>query len=165
MKDPTTDEVLEVFKKSRSVEQAAKSFLRREVQKGSPEEQFVRNFKSALTSGSEARARSFIDKYLANNQNYFLALAGYAHLEFITGLSNKVFDKYADEFNATYETLEKEVRVKDKKKFAEIVKSTTEMLDAELKAYALPDSWFMKKTALNAIFEPRVMQQVLPLLA
>ena len=153
-------DVLNVFKRSRNINAAVKNFLKKEVKNNPELERFAKNFRSAQTSGDDARALSFIEKYLEVEPRYFLALGGYAHVDFVTKVSEAVVTNHADAFNATYELTETEVEIKNKKEFERIAKAALAQIDGELKTYELADSPFMRSVVTNAIFDDRVLTHV-----
>jgi len=160
MLETTVDEINEAFAAAKNSNAAIKTFLKKEVKAGSPVERFAKNFKAAVATGKPATLRAFIENSFPQQERCFLVCARYAHAEAIASIVEQIFDKHADEFNATYEKVEAGIEIKDKSKFAAIVKSVSSMLDAGLKAASLPPSNFLKNAVLLCVFDDEVLKEV-----
>ena len=157
----TTADAIEVFSRASNLNSSIKNFLKKEVRKGDELERFTKNFKSAVGSGDEARAQGFLDKYLESHAKWLLALAGYAHIDFVGAVSEKVVTQFAEDFNKTYNLDDGTLKVTDKKNFERIAKESLGIINAELKTYELENSEFMRRAVMNAIFDDRVLEQVI----
>jgi len=164
MLNSSMDEVQAAFHAAKNANAAVKTFLKREARVGDPSERFAKDFRVAAASGKEAPINAFIEKNYPKHEVYFLALARYAHGEFIGTTVEKIFDKYAEEFNTTYERGDGAITVTNDARFKEIVLDVAGIVEKELSAAGLPTSNFMKKAVLICVFDPEVLKEVLKVL-
>lgn len=165
MLETNTDEVYSSFKAAKNLNAALKTLLKRESKKGDPIEGFVKDFRPLVQSENEARVKEFIEKNFSKREMFFYALARYAHPEFYTSVIEKIFNSYAEEFNATYEKKEEGIEVTKKDEFKKIVKEVVKLIDEELKAAGLPVTNFFKKSVMVCVFEADVLREVVKVLA
>ncbi len=164
MFDVTVEEVQSAFAAAKNPNAALKSFLKKEVKSGEPIERFAKDFRTAVATGRSGSINLFVEKNYPKNEIYFLALARYAHSDFITAVVEKIFEKYAEDFNTTYEKAESGITVTDQAKFKSIATSVVKMIEESLAGSELPNSNFLKKATLICVFEPDVLQEVLKVL-
>jgi|688.fasta_scaffold290233_2 hypothetical protein len=161
MLESSKDEVQSAFLAAKNTNAAVKTFLKREARVGDPSERFAKDFRNATSSGREESVQAFVEKHFPKYEMYFLALARYAHSEFISSTVEKIFEKFADEFNTTYEKTSEGVTVTNSAKFNQITQEVLKIITDELSSAGLPVTNFMKKAALICIFEPDVLKEVL----
>ena len=164
MQEATIEEVQSAFNAAKNLNAALKSFIKKEVRSGDPIERFAKDFRVAVATGRVGAVNSYIEKNYPKNEIYFLALARYAHSEFVASVVEGIFEKYAEDFNTTYENLASGMRVTNPEKFASISKSVAQMIEDRLTSSGLPSGNFLKKATLHCIFEPEVLQEVFKVL-
>jgi predicted AlkP superfamily pyrophosphatase or phosphodiesterase len=161
MQDATLEEVQIAFNAAKNLNAALKTFIKREVRSGEPIERFAKDFRAAVATGRPTLVNSFIEKHYPKNEVYFLVLARYAFSDFISSVVEVIFEKYAEDFNTSYESTSSGIRVTNADKFSNIGNSVVEMVDQSLLKSALPSGNFLKKATLLSIFEPNVFQEVI----
>jgi hypothetical protein len=164
MQEATTEEVQLAFNTAKNLNAALKSFIKKEVRSGDPIERFAKDFRAAVATGRAHSVNLFIEKNYPKSEIYFLALARYAHPDFVSSVVEGVFEKYAEDFNTTYENLASGIRVTNTEKFATISQSVAQMIDDRLTSSGLPSGKFLKKATLHCIFEPGVLLEVFKVL-
>lgn len=161
MLESSKEEVQSAFLAAKNTNAAVKTFLKREARVGDPSERFAKDFRAATASGREASVHAFVEKHYPKHEMYFLALARYAHSEFIGTTVEKIFEKFAEEFNGTYEKSGEGITITDPTKFKTITQEVLKVISDELSSAGLPVTNFMRKAALICIFEPDVLKEVL----
>ena len=92
---------------------------------------------------------------------YFIGLARYAHPELIAATVETIINRFADEFNATYQQEETGISVNDAAAFKRIVKEVESVIEQGLLSAGLPVTNFMKNALLSSVFEVGVLDEVL----
>jgi len=165
MLDTNFEEVHISFKAAKNLNAALKTLLKRESKNGDPIEGFVKDFRPLVQSENEEKIKGFIEKNFAKREMYFYALARYAYPEFYTSVIEKIFNTYAEEFNATYKKVEQGIEVTNKPEFAKIVKTVGKLIDEQLKESEMPVTNFFKKSVMVCVFEADVLKEVVKVLA
>ena len=160
MQEATLEEVQLAFNAAKNLNAALKTFIKREVRSGDPIERFAKDFRVAVGTGRATIVNSFIEKHYSKHEVYFLVLARYAFSDFISSVVEVIFEKYAQDFNATYENTKLGIRIINADKFASIATSVVKMVEESLVNSGLPQGNFLKKSTLLSIFEPDVFQEV-----
>lgn len=160
MLEYTAQDAYTVLKKSTNINAAIKNFIKREIRKGDPGEKFAKNLRNVLISKNEQTALDFIDGALPQFTNHLVTIACYAFPEFINNLVEEIVEKYADDFNATFEVTEDRLGYKDKAKFESIAKEAIGIIREKIKAEGMGDSPFMRNVIYLSIFEPAVIVAV-----
>ena len=160
MLDYATSDVLEVFEASPNMNAALKNFVKREVTKGDPGGPIAKSLKQVLASKDTSRIEGFLNKHKEENGGYLLAIGGYAHLEFITIISEHIVDNYAESFNETFESDGTECKVTDDKEFKKIATQALDEIAEAIDNAELPKNPFMQSVVYNAIFEDAVFEKV-----
>ncbi len=152
--------IVACFRRAPNINAAMKSFLKREVKKGDGAERFVKDLREALLSENEDRAVAFVERKLEPFEAHLVALGGYLHAQFVTEVAGAIVEKFADEFNASYEVRGDELALRNEKRFHEIVREVLESIQGHIEAHGL-SSYFMTCVLLNAIFDRPVLVRVL----
>ncbi|MEZ4755089.1 MAG: hypothetical protein R3A13_12470 [Bdellovibrionota bacterium] len=160
MLDYNTNDAVVVFEVSSDLKSAIKNFIKREAGKGDPGGKLAKNLYEVFNSGDKSRIDNFLNKHKTENATYLYAIGGYAHLEFITIISENIVDNYAEAFNETYESDGKVCKVTDDKEFKKIAVAALKEIDEAIDNAELPDNPFMKNVVYNAIFEIAVLKKV-----
>ena len=160
MLDYNVEDVVSVFDASPNVNAAIKGFIKREVTKGDPGGKLAKSLAQVLASKDNDRITGFINKHKDENAGYLFAIGGYAHLEFITIISEQIVDNYAEDFNETYESDGTECKVTNKAEFKKIAGAALKEIDEAIDNAELPENPFMKNVVYNAIFEDAVFTKV-----
>lgn len=156
----TSKDVVEILKKSKNINSAIKSFLKKEVKKGDPAEKFAKSLKVVLLDGNFQRAISFIDANLAKFENHLFVIGQYAFSEFTSSVTDELIEKYADSFNETYKIEGGELEILNRADFSNIVKSSLKLIDDKFREFELPSSPFLKKLLIMAIFHQELHSEI-----
>ena len=158
-------EVVEVFKQAHNINAAIKKLLKQEVRRGSSEERFFKDFRNVVVSPRAADLlEPFIERHYASEGRYFMVVAGYLYDEAMVDISGKIIDRYADDFNTTYEQRESEIEIKDEARFAAIAKEALKLIEEGLTEHHLPTSGFLKQVLVNRLFNPEVIRELDPIM-
>ncbi len=158
------EQAKDAFAAAKNLNAALKNCLKKEVQANPQFVAFTKSFRAAVATGRKEPVHFFVEKNFPDHELELLLIARYAHIEFISTNVEQIVLKYGEEFNATYEGGEKGITVKNKAKFASIVKEVSELVDVSLKKAGLPVSNFMKNSFFISIFEEDVLKEVFPVL-
>ncbi|MCB0317598.1 MAG: hypothetical protein KDD56_02495 [Bdellovibrionales bacterium] len=160
MLDYVTDDAVKVFTASENLSAAIKNFVKREAVGDELGKKIAKNLSQALASEDSERIDGFIKKHKQDNGAYLFAIAGYAHFEFISIVSEQIVDNYADEFNKSYEIKEGEFNYLNENEFKKIASSALKDIDEAIDNAELPANPFMKNVVYNAIFDSAVLDKV-----
>lgn len=156
------EEIAEALIAAKNINAAAKSFLKREVAKGSPGEKFVKSARRVLSQNDSVDGvKEFLEKNLEKNEPYIMGLVAKAYSTEIDPIVAQVFDKYADDFNETYSVTNGDFSYEDEGKFKEIVAACDRLIMDALKEAELPTSTFMKLVLYQVIFDDNVRPEAL----
>jgi len=148
--------------KAPNINSAIKNFLKREVKKGDPAERFAKTLKDVLASQNEVRSQQFVAEAMPKFVNHLHSVACYAYFEVVGKLAAAVVDKYADDFNATFEIADGVLSYKDETRFKKISDEALAILRNGLKEQGFGDSAFMKNITMLSIFERPVIEVLAP---
>lgn len=157
----TTQDAVQVLKKSGNLNASLKNFLKREVKNGDPAGRFVKDLRELSDSSDTTRLENYIERSRAKFELQLVAIGAHAHAETIEGIAGKVTEKFADTFNETYKLTDSGVEVTDKKNFDQIVKQAFLLIDSDLKERGFGDSTYIKNSVLLTIFDKRVLDHIL----
>ena len=160
MFEANVDDVVGAFLAAKNPNSAVKNFLKKE-KSSSAIARLAKDFKVAAASNRPEALKEFVSRNLSGNEEIFLAIARYAHIEFVSSTVEEIISKYADRFNATYEKKEAGINVTDKKGFSSIVKEVATLVESGLKKSELPVTEFMKQSVIGYVFEEDVKAAVL----
>lgn len=161
MFEANVDDVVGAFLAAKNTNAAIKNFLKKEKPSASSIARLAKDFRNAASAGKPEALRSFIEDNLTDNEEIFLALARYAHIEFVSTTVEEIINKYADQFNNTYEKTESGVKITDKKTFTSIAKEVQSLVEDNLKKLGLPVNEFMKQSIIGYVFEDGVKEEVM----
>lgn len=162
MLECSAEDIAQSLKKAPNINAAIKNFLKREVKKGDPAEKFAKSLRSAISSPGDGVALKFVEDSLPKFQNHLYSVACYAYYEFVSELAGSVVEKYADDFNATFEINEGQLKYKDEGKFKTISDKALEILRKGLNDAGFGGSPFMKNVTMISIFERPVIDVLAP---
>ena len=160
MLEYTTDELTECLALAHQPNSALKNFLKQEVQKGDPVAKFVKALKGVLAKKKKEAISEFVNKYHEKYQAPFFVLSRYLHSVPLGEVAEGIVDKYADEFNETYETSGDSITVKNDAEFMRIVKDAVAQIESGLSERDLPSTPFMKNLLIDWIFDEAVAKEV-----
>ncbi|MCB0340218.1 MAG: hypothetical protein KDD53_11470 [Bdellovibrionales bacterium] len=155
-------DAFECLSKAKNFNAAVKGFLKREVQGNADVGRFAKQVRDFVVKGREEPFVEFVKKQRQNAEWYLYALGSYAFFDFISEVSEAVFDEYAQEFNATYDIDNGAVSFKDKSKFESIARQALELIDTQLKGSEYPKSDFMRNVLLTSVFDRALMDPLTP---
>ncbi len=163
MLECTAEDIAQCLKKAPNINSAIKNFLKREVKKGDPAEKFAKSLRTVMSAPTEGAALKFVEESLPKFQNHLYSVACYAYYEFVSQLAGSVVEKYADDFNATFEINEEgQLKYKDETKFKTISDKALEILRKGLNDAGFGGSPFMKNVTMISIFERPVIDVLAP---
>ncbi len=154
----TTEDVVGSLKRAGNINAALKNFLKREVRRGDPAERFVKDLREVMLGKDEARVHNYIEKKRPGFDSHLIAIGSYAHSEMVMNLSNQIVEKYADRFNATYETQTDDIAVKDKKEFDAIMQEVSSLISKNIKDAGFGESVFMQSVVFSTVFDRPVLK-------
>ena len=160
----SVQEVQESFAAARNLNAALKNLLKKEGAATPDIVGFAKDFRAAAASGKSVQRDLFIERHYPAKEWYFIGAIRYAFPELIESTVGGIVEKYADDFNSTYERSEDGIVVKDAVRFEKIVKEVSGIVKADLKAAEVPANNFMQNAVLAAIFEFDVFQEVIKVL-
>jgi hypothetical protein len=166
MLQTTIEDVESSLQAAQNLNAAVKNLLKRESQgQGSAQlVAFAKECRDVVQTRREGALRSFIEGNYPRREAFFLGLARYAHGPAFTSIIENIFNEYAAEFNSTYETGADSISVTNPERFTAIVKGVSVTIEDGLRSAGLPINNFLKNSLLVSIFEPHVLQAVLPVL-
>jgi len=161
MLKPTVEEVKESFAAAKNLNAALKNLLKRESSGSPAVAGFAKDFRVAATSGKSGPRDLFIERNFESKQFFFMGAVRYAFPELVESTVGAIVNKFADEFNATYQRQDGDVTVTNAKRFKEIVNEVLTIIDKDLKAAELPANTFMQVALLATVFEFDVLNEVM----
>jgi hypothetical protein len=161
MLETNIDEVASALTGAKNLNSALKAFLKKEGTNAPHIVQFAKEFRGIVATGRTEPVRNFIERNYEKRPMVFLGLARYAYPELIEATVGNIIERYADEFNATYERVDDGVRVTDAKSFSAIVKGVGQMIEEGLHQAGVSPTNFMRNTIMASVFEPDVLREVM----
>jgi hypothetical protein len=162
-------EVLDFFASARNCNAAVKTFLKREIRQNPEAERFLKGFREAAQKKQPIALANFLKGYTsAQHQSgvfsplveiWLLSLARYAQPELVVSISEKVIDRFADEFNTSYQTGSEAITIQDAQKFERIVREAHALVRQLLEEQNVAPSGFTVNVMLASIFEPLVLKE------
>jgi hypothetical protein len=160
----TVEEAKETFAAARNLNAALKNLLKKEGANSPAIAPFAKEFRVAASSGKSAQRDLFIERNFDSKQFFFIGSVRYAFPELVDSCVGAIVERYADDFNSTYDRGESGVTVTNPKRFQEVVKEVQEIIRRDVKAAELPDNNFMRSALLATVFEFDVLQEVMKVL-
>ena len=160
----TVKDAQDAFAAARNLNAALKNLLKKESSNTPQIAAFAKDFRSAVMSGKSAPRDLFIERNYPAKEFYFLGAVRYACPEIVENTVGSNVNKYADDFNQTYERSDDGVKVVNTSRFAEIVKDVHLMVKNDLNAAELPVNNFMQNAILATVFEFDVLSEVMKVL-
>ena len=165
MYESNTEEVIEVFRNAGNINAAIKKILKQEVKRGSPEERFFKDFRNVVISPrAKELIESFVRKHYPAGERFFMVIAGYVHDEAMVDISSRIIDRYADDFNGTFEQNSSGIEIRDRERFEALARQAVQMIEEGLKDHNLPRTAFLKNVLVNRLFTPEVIKELDPVL-
>jgi hypothetical protein len=160
----TVDEVKEAFAAAKNLNAALKNLLKKEGS-GTPQVVgFAKEFRNAVSSGKSGPRDFFIEKNYPAKELFFMGAVRYAFPEIVESTVGSIVEKFADQFNATYERHDDGIKVTDTAGFKKIAKEVHGIIASDLKAAELPTNNFMQNALLATVFEVDVFAEVIKVL-
>lgn len=160
----TPVDVEAVLASANNLNAALKTLLKREGRSGNTVEPFVKSLRSVVTRGRDDELRKYVQDNYAGKEVHFALLASYAFPALRDSVGEKVIEKYADTFNATFERDEKGIRILNPDAFKSIAKEVLEIVKTAISEAQVPCNNFSMHALLANIFEPDVLAEVLKVL-
>lgn len=165
MLSSSVQEVQEAFAAAKNLNAALKNLLKKESANSPQVVSFAKDFRAAAGSGKSAPRDLFIERNYPSKEFFFIGAARYAFPDLIESTVGAILNKYAEEFNATYERTDNGIKVSDVAGFARIAKDVQQIIERDIKAAELPLNNFMRNSVLSTVFEADVLAEVMKVLS
>ena len=165
MLETSVDEVASALVNAKNLNAALKSFLKREGNSAPHVATFAKEFRGVASKGKSEPIRLFVEQNYPRRAVYFLGLARSAYTELVETAVGTIIERYAEEFNSTYEKTDSGITVTNKAGFAKIVKEALSLIDESIAAAQAPSSNFMRNAIMASVFEPDVLEEVVKIVA
>lgn len=156
----TVEEIVTALKSCPNINAAIKTILKREVGNDQKLARFIKDLRDACLASQPERLNGFITKHIESHAPLFLSITRYGHFAVVDKITAPIIEKYADEFNTTYENLENSIKIKDSTKFTKIAREVVGTFPEKLKEHGLPDSKFMREVLVTTLFDANVAPEV-----
>jgi alpha-amylase/alpha-mannosidase (GH57 family) len=157
----TTAEIIEVLSVAKNLNAALKNLMKREGGSNPAVAAFAKEFRSKVGVGRLAGAEGFIDKCIEKGkEGFFFGVARYAFADVIDMAVEQIIERYADEFNATYERTEQGIGVKNSERFREIASDVSKLSVSALTTAEVPVNSYSRGVMLATVFEADVLEEV-----
>jgi hypothetical protein len=156
----TTEEIVSAIKSCPNINAAIKNILRKEVGNDARLARFFKDLREVCQSSQSERLTNFVNKHMEDHSHLFLSITRYGHFAKVDQITAPIIEKYADEFNSTYEAEGEGIKIKDKEKFKKIAKEVVGSFNDSLKEHGLPDSKFMQEMLITTLFDANVAPEV-----
>ncbi len=163
----TTDDAVTVLKKSQNLNSALKNFLKREIKAGDPAGRFIKDLKDLSDRTQTEPLKKYLDNSRPHFDGHLLAIGRYAHVDAVNSIVGQIVDRFAEDFNATYEIEEsggseaQGIKVKDANKFKSIVDQAFKLIDDQQGVAGYSQSTFFKNLVLLSVFEKPVLDHIM----
>jgi ribosomal protein S17E len=164
MLQSTVDEVKEAFAAAKNLNAALKNLLKKEGSSSPQIVGFAKDFRNAASSGKSGPRDFFIEKHYPAKELFFMGAVRYAFPELVDATVGAIVEKFADQFNATYERNDDGIKVTNSAGFKKIAKEVHGIITSDLKAAELPTNNFMHNALLATVFEVDVFAEVMKVL-
>lgn len=162
---PTTfSNVHDAFQGAKNLNAALKNFIKREGNNGGQVVSFAKDFRGVVSSGRAPAVQLFIEKNYPAKEFLFLGVARYAFPELVESSVGRIIEKYADDFNTTYERGEAGISVKNAAAFKKIAKDVLSIIREDIKAAGFGSNPFLENALLASVFEVEVLAEVMKVL-
>lgn len=155
------NDLVQALDGAKNINAALKKFLKNEVSTDQKSSRFVKDLRTICASKVPNIKTEFLGDKLPTFEPHLLGIIRYAYAEQTAAITSQITEKYADDFNTTYEEKEDGIVVKDPAKFNKIAKQVVAEIETGLKEKELPVSPLMKNVMLFHIFDPAVLKEVL----
>ena len=162
MLETNVDEVASAFASAKNLNAALKSFLKREGNSTPHVATFAKEFRGVVSKGRPEPVRFFIEQNYPKRAVYFLGVARYAYPELMESAVGKIIERHAERFNTTYERTDSGLKVTNAAEFSKIVKDVMKMIDESITEAQIPASNFLRNAIMAGVFEPDVLEEVVP---
>lgn len=158
---PTAEEAKLSLAAAKNLNAALKSLLKKESAGSPAVANFAKEFRLAVSTGRSATRDLFVERNFADKQFFFLGVVRYAFPELVEGTVGSIVERYADDFNNTYEKQDDGIAVTDTTRFGEIVTDVLAIIREDLRSAGLPVNAFMISALLATVFEFEVLAEVM----
>lgn len=93
-------------------------------------------------------------------EDLILSIVRYAYSQQMMQISEKIIEKYADDFNACYDSSSDEIEITNRDTFDRIAKESVSFMRSEIQSAELPSPRVMLKVLMQWIFEEQVLPEV-----
>lgn len=154
----TTEDATAVLKKSANLNSALKNFLKREIKAGDLGARFVKDLKDLSASAQSKLMEEYISKSRPAFESHLLAIGKYAHTDGVNDIVGAIVDRYAEEFNATYDTKDDKIVVSNHAKFKSIVAEAMMLIDTMQQSSGFGGSTYYKNLVILSVFDKPVLE-------
>ena len=156
----TAAEAAAALRGSKNPNAALKNFLKHEVQGNEVLARFVKNLRTTIDSKSPQACEALFEQGIRKFDIAVLAILRCAYADTLVAIVEPVIEKYADDFNKTYEHADSAINVKDEANFKRIVEEVLALFDQGLSAANLNPAGLMKEVLIHHLFEAEVVKEI-----
>ena len=160
----TTDDAVTVLTKAANLNSALKNFLKREIKPGDPAGRVVKDLKDLSSPSHSKQLADYLGRSRPAFDGHILAIGKYAHADAVNGIVGTIIDRYAEEFNSTYETQDESIKVTNEKRFKQIVDEAIALIETQQSAAGFGNSKYFKSLVLLSVFDRPVLDHISSLL-
>jgi len=153
-------DLITAFQAAPNLNAALKGFLKSQVQKADQTSKFIKSFRASITSKSPGALESFIENSLPRFERHFFLIGRHALSAETESILDQVIEKYADDFNKTYQSQGSSISVNNRDEFNSIAKQALRDLDGGLEQSKLPNNNFMRNVLVYSLFDEQVMGEI-----
>jgi hypothetical protein len=157
----TSTDAVTVLKSSHNLNASIKHFLKKELKAGDPAGRFIKDLKDLSDAPKTEPLERYIEASRPAFDAHLVALGKYAHMAAVNDIVVAIVDRYAESFNATYETEGEKIRVTNSAKFNEIVDEALKLVATQQASMGFGESKFFKNLVLLSVFDKPVLDHIL----
>ncbi len=154
------EEALQCLISAPNLNAAAKRFLKNEGASGDDNIRFGKAFRNAAKNPKEKQLREFVQKALPKYEQQLFLIVKYAYDEAFTEIVEQIFERYAEQFNDTYEIDGEQISLTDEARFHEISQKAIAEIDELIETRPTPNNNCMRNAVCITLFEPLVLKQI-----
>lgn len=158
----THEEALNSLLNAKHLNASAKKIIKSHGSQDPKSARFAKALKAATKSPLPNAFSSFVEKALPEYEEHLLLVARNAYAPFIEPILDEIIEKYADDFNSTYEidTNTGSITLTAESEFQRIGQAALEILSGRVEKSDLPNNGFIKKAIAYSLFDRSVLAEL-----
>ena len=151
---------------ARNLNAALKKLLKIEGEKDDKTLRFIKGFRDLIKripnkGDSTPVIADFVARTMPEFKEHLLVVGRNAFFEQIEVVLTEVIEKYADDFNLTYDhDGSGEITISDEDRFLKLANEAVNRISELIKESTMPDNSFIKSSVLYALFDPTVLAEL-----